>query len=157
MQTREPELSPPATPPDGVELPDSGATNGDATRKGPRKRVIGIVVGGIALVLMLIFGIRYLAYAHAHEGTDDARVDFTWSSTGRAVSATGPAIWRGGYNSGKINSTNNLYLNTEITAYKLCHNYLPFVISNKLLFICFKISAPFSIENLTENEYRFFC
>jgi beta-galactosidase len=29
------------------------------------------------------------------------------------VSATGPAIWRGGYNSGKINSTNNLYLNTE--------------------------------------------
>jgi beta-galactosidase len=45
--------------------------------------------------------------------TDDARVDFTWNSTGRAVSATGPAIWRGGYNSGKINSTNNLYLNTE--------------------------------------------
>jgi beta-galactosidase len=45
--------------------------------------------------------------------TDDARIDFTWSSTGRAVSATGPAIWRGGYNSGKINSTNNLYLNTE--------------------------------------------
>ena len=36
--------------------------------------------------------------------TDDARIDFTF---------TGPAIWRGGYNSGKINSTNNLYLNTE--------------------------------------------
>ena len=45
--------------------------------------------------------------------TDDARVDFTWTSTGRAVSATGPAIWRGGYNSGRTNSTNNLYLNTE--------------------------------------------
>jgi len=45
--------------------------------------------------------------------TDDARVDFTWESVGRAVSATGPAIWRGGYNSGKTNSTNNLYLNTE--------------------------------------------
>jgi beta-galactosidase len=45
--------------------------------------------------------------------TDDARVDFTWSSVGRTVSATGPAIWRGGYNSGKTNSTNNLYLNTE--------------------------------------------
>jgi beta-galactosidase len=45
--------------------------------------------------------------------TDDGRVDFTWNSTGRAVSATGPAIWRGGYNSGKTNSTNNLYLNTE--------------------------------------------
>jgi beta-galactosidase len=36
--------------------------------------------------------------------TDDARVDFT---------STGPGIWRGGYNSGKLNSTNNLYLNTE--------------------------------------------
>lgn len=36
--------------------------------------------------------------------TDDARVDFTIS---------GPAIWRGGYNSGKTGSTNNLYLNTE--------------------------------------------
>ena len=45
--------------------------------------------------------------------TDDARVEFNWNSTGRAVSAIGPAIWRGGYNSGKTNSTNNLYLNTE--------------------------------------------
>jgi beta-galactosidase len=37
--------------------------------------------------------------------TDDARVDFTCSGAG---------IWRGGYNSGKVDSTNNLYLNTEI-------------------------------------------
>jgi beta-galactosidase len=37
--------------------------------------------------------------------TDDARIDFTCS---------GPAIWRGGYNSGKVDSTNNLYLNTEL-------------------------------------------
>jgi beta-galactosidase len=36
--------------------------------------------------------------------TDDARIDFT---------CTGPGIWRGGYNSGKLDSTNNLYLNTE--------------------------------------------
>jgi len=36
--------------------------------------------------------------------TDDDRVDF-------AVS--GPGVWRGGYNSGKTDSTNNLYLNTE--------------------------------------------
>ena len=36
--------------------------------------------------------------------TDDARIDFA---------VTGPAIWRGGYNSGKTDSTNNLYLNTE--------------------------------------------
>jgi beta-galactosidase len=36
--------------------------------------------------------------------TDDARIDFT---------TTGPCVWRGGYNSGKVDSTNNLYLNTE--------------------------------------------
>jgi beta-galactosidase len=36
--------------------------------------------------------------------TDEARVDFK---------VTGPAIWRGGYNSGKPNSVNNFYLDTE--------------------------------------------
>jgi beta-galactosidase len=36
--------------------------------------------------------------------TDEARVDFKLD---------GPAIWRGGYNSGKINSVNNLWLDTE--------------------------------------------
>ena len=36
--------------------------------------------------------------------TDEARVDFKLE---------GPAIWRGGYNSGKVNSVNNLWLDTE--------------------------------------------
>ena len=36
--------------------------------------------------------------------TDHARINFT---------VKGPTIWRGGYNSGKVNSTNNLYLDTE--------------------------------------------
>jgi beta-galactosidase len=36
--------------------------------------------------------------------TDDDKIDFT---------VAGPAVWRGGYNSGKLGSTNNLYLNTE--------------------------------------------
>ncbi len=36
--------------------------------------------------------------------TDEARVDFKLA---------GPAIWRGGYNSGKIDSVNNLWLDTE--------------------------------------------
>jgi beta-galactosidase len=36
--------------------------------------------------------------------TDEGRVDFE---------ITGPAIWRGGYNSGKTNSVNNLFLDTE--------------------------------------------
>ncbi len=36
--------------------------------------------------------------------TDEARIDFT---------IKGPAIWRGGFNAAQLNSTNNLYLNTE--------------------------------------------
>jgi beta-galactosidase len=36
--------------------------------------------------------------------TDEARVDFKLA---------GPAIWRGGYNSGVLHSVNNLWLNTE--------------------------------------------
>jgi beta-galactosidase len=36
--------------------------------------------------------------------TDEARVDFA---------VTGPATWRGGLNAGKLDSTNNLYLDTE--------------------------------------------
>jgi beta-galactosidase len=36
--------------------------------------------------------------------TDEARVDFTFS---------GPVIWRGGFNAAKLNTTNNLYLDTE--------------------------------------------
>jgi beta-galactosidase len=36
--------------------------------------------------------------------TDEARVDFEVS---------GPLVWRGGFNAGKLNTTNNLYLDTE--------------------------------------------
>jgi beta-galactosidase len=36
--------------------------------------------------------------------TDEARVDFA---------VTGPAVWRGGLNAGKLDTTNNLYLDTE--------------------------------------------
>jgi beta-galactosidase len=36
--------------------------------------------------------------------TDEDRIDF---------SVSGPGTWRGGYNSGRLNSTNNLYLYTE--------------------------------------------
>jgi len=43
--------------------------------------------------------------ANGHRvSTDDDRIDFT---------VAGPGVWRGGYNSGKIDTTNNLYLNTE--------------------------------------------
>jgi beta-galactosidase len=36
--------------------------------------------------------------------TDEARVDFA---------ITGPAVWRGGFNAAKLNTTNDLYLDTE--------------------------------------------
>ena len=36
--------------------------------------------------------------------TDEARVDFA---------VTGPAVWRGGFNASKFNTTNNLYLDTD--------------------------------------------
>jgi beta-galactosidase len=36
--------------------------------------------------------------------TDEARVNFT---------VTGPVVWRGGFNAAKLDSTNNLYLDTE--------------------------------------------
>src|SRR5665213_1151610 len=53
------------------------ATSGDVAeeRTGPRKRVIAMIVGGIALVALLWFGIPWLAYARSHQSTDDARVD----------------------------------------------------------------------------------
>ena len=41
----------------------------------PRKRVIFGVIGGIAAIFLVIFGLKWYAYASVHEGTDDARVD----------------------------------------------------------------------------------
>jgi len=40
-----------------------------------------------------------------HVTGNDARIDFQ---------VKGPAVWRGGYDSGRLESTNNLYLNTEL-------------------------------------------
>ena len=44
-------------------------------RNGPRKRVIFGVIGAIVAVLLVIWGVKWFAYARVHEGTDDARVD----------------------------------------------------------------------------------
>jgi membrane fusion protein, multidrug efflux system len=41
----------------------------------PRKRVFFIGGGIVVLILVLVFGIPWLLYALAHQGTDDARVD----------------------------------------------------------------------------------
>ncbi|HEY2882817.1 MAG TPA: DUF4982 domain-containing protein, partial [Pirellulales bacterium] len=51
-----------------------------------------------------LFDVEVVDAAGRRCPTDDERIDFT---------CEGPAVWRGGYNSGKTNSTGNLYVNTE--------------------------------------------
>jgi beta-galactosidase len=51
-----------------------------------------------------LFDVEVVDAAGERCPTDEARVDFKLD---------GPAIWRGGYNSGKTNSVNNLWLDTE--------------------------------------------
>ena len=53
---------------------------------------------------MALFDVEVLDANGRRCPTDEARVDFKLE---------GPAIWRGGYNSGKVNSVNNLWLDTE--------------------------------------------
>jgi membrane fusion protein (multidrug efflux system) len=75
METR---TQPGAPPPPRVESepPNGSPPNGDAAPKAPpQRRVLIFSVAGIALLLALIFGIRYLVYALAHESTDDAQID----------------------------------------------------------------------------------
>jgi membrane fusion protein (multidrug efflux system) len=57
---------PAAVPPSEAEV---------TTTKSRRPPLWAIVVGAIVLILVLIWGIRYLAYASSHQTTDDARVD----------------------------------------------------------------------------------
>ncbi len=42
---------------------------------GPRKRIIFGVLGAIVAILVIVWGVKWFAYARVHEGTDDARVD----------------------------------------------------------------------------------
>ncbi len=44
-------------------------------RTGPRKRIIFGVIGAIVAIFLIVWGIKWFAYARVHEGTDDARVD----------------------------------------------------------------------------------
>lgn len=53
-------------------VPPAGETTTTTRRRPPLWLMI---VGAIVVIAILIFGIRYLAYATAHQTTDDARVD----------------------------------------------------------------------------------
>jgi len=55
----------------GDVSPDSGSP---PARPRSRRRIV-LAVGGVVAVVLLIFGARYVAYARAHESTDDAFID----------------------------------------------------------------------------------
>jgi membrane fusion protein (multidrug efflux system) len=65
------------TAPDGRGTPPPAAETVETEVKAKRRRppVLVIVIGAIVLIAALIWGVRYLAYASAHQTTDDARVD----------------------------------------------------------------------------------
>ena len=78
----------------------------ELTTAGPAKRIkLTPIVGPGGLQAdgqdVALFDVEVVDAQGRRCPTDDARIDFT---------VNGPAIWRGGYNSGKTNSTNNLYL-----------------------------------------------
>jgi membrane fusion protein, multidrug efflux system len=55
--------------------PPQPESNGGVKTQRRRPPVAGLVAGAIIVIAILIFGIRYLAYATTHQTTDDARVD----------------------------------------------------------------------------------
>jgi membrane fusion protein (multidrug efflux system) len=61
----------PVARPGASEGADAGAKSGPS----PAVRLILIVAGAIALLAIIAFGVKYIAYASAHESTDDATVD----------------------------------------------------------------------------------
>ncbi len=71
METREAQAKPnvPSGPPQGNAQPPAAPA---AKRKPP---LVAIAVVVVLVIVGAIFGVRYLAYASAHETTDDARID----------------------------------------------------------------------------------
>lgn len=77
METRTeapPQVRPSAGENRGNATPPNDGGAGTTTQR-KRPPVAVIVVGAILVIAILIFGIRYLAYATTHQTTDDARVD----------------------------------------------------------------------------------
>jgi len=82
---------------DGIET----AGEAKALKLTPRVSPVGLQADGSDVALIDV----EVVDAHGCRcPTDEARVDFKLD---------GPAVWRGGYNSGKIHSVNNLWLDTE--------------------------------------------
>lgn len=74
MDTREVEKpAPAAAPPNGRA--SEPVVEDVEERTGPRKRFIFGAIGAVVAILLIIWGVKWYAYARVHEGTDDARVD----------------------------------------------------------------------------------
>ncbi len=75
MNTREVEQqkTAPAAPPPNGRVNERVVE--EEERTGLRKRYIFGAIGAIVAVLLIVWGLKWYAYARVHEGTDDARVD----------------------------------------------------------------------------------
>jgi membrane fusion protein (multidrug efflux system) len=69
--TRQAAAAPPAARTDG----ESAAGDGVKTGPSPAVRLLLIVAACIVVLVALVFGLKFLAYATAHETTDDAMID----------------------------------------------------------------------------------
>src|SRR5438128_2192713 len=58
----------------GTMSADPGSASAPTPRPRSRRRIV-LAVGVVVAVAVLIFGARYIAYARAHESTDDAFID----------------------------------------------------------------------------------
>ncbi len=59
----------------GGEVPAPNLGEPERSGGNPVARIAGIGIGAIVLVLAIVFGLRYFAYASTHETTDDATID----------------------------------------------------------------------------------
>jgi membrane fusion protein, multidrug efflux system len=77
MNTREvePQKTGTAAPPPNGRVTEPVVEEEADERTGLRKRYIFGVIGAIVAVVVIIWGVKWYAYARVHEGTDDARVD----------------------------------------------------------------------------------
>jgi len=75
MDTREVDQQKTATErrPNGPARPKPD-DDAEIARPRPRRRVIFVIVAAVVIVLALIWGVPWVTYALAHEGTDDAHV-----------------------------------------------------------------------------------
>jgi membrane fusion protein (multidrug efflux system) len=69
--------APPQTEARGTAPPPINDRPDEPPKKPARKRppLAVIIIGAIVLIVAIIWGVQYLAYATSHETTDDARVD----------------------------------------------------------------------------------